>query len=75
MLGTLEDWKSLITKIDQLAELLKPLEKVLRLSHWFKIVRNVYKKLLATFEGKPDIDWWSRIITKDNHGSGGLTER
>ena len=70
MLGNLEDWKSLITKIDQLAELLKPLEKVLRLSYWFELVREVYEKLLATFEGKPDINWWSRIISKDNHGSG-----
>eukprot|EP00111_Clytia_hemisphaerica_P023216 TCONS_00068291-protein len=70
MLGTLEDWKSLITKIDQLAELLKPLEDVLKLSYWFKIVREVYVNLLATFEGNPDIGWWSRIISTDNHGSG-----
>ncbi|XP_066927546.1 uncharacterized protein [Clytia hemisphaerica] len=70
MLGTLEDWKSLITKIDQLAELLKPLEDVLKLSYWFKIVREVYVNLLATFEGNLDIGWWSRIISTDNHGSG-----
>ena len=74
MVGNTDDWQSLIAKIDQLAELLSPLEDVLKLSNWLKFVRRVYEKLLATFEGKPDKDWWSRVISKVPFGSGGQTK-
>ncbi|XP_066927517.1 uncharacterized protein [Clytia hemisphaerica] len=70
MTGNKEDWKSLITKIDKLTELLSPLEDVLKLSGWLKVVRGVYEKLLATFEGTPDKNWWSKIISKVPFGSG-----
>ena len=35
MLGNIEDWKVLTTKIDQLTELLEPTDDVLELSIWF----------------------------------------
>ncbi|XP_066927488.1 uncharacterized protein [Clytia hemisphaerica] len=71
MTGNKEEWKSLITKIDKLTELLSPLEDVLKLSGWLKDVRGVYEKLLVTFEATPDKNWWSKIISKVPYGSGG----
>ena len=64
MLGKLEDWQHLIEKIDELKKLLFPLEEELNISGWLRHVRKVYVKLVETFRGNPDKDWWSRIVSK-----------
>ena len=71
MTGLEDDWKQLIEKHKKVEEFLKPLDHVLNLGNWFKTSRKVLEKLLETFQGKPDEDWWSRIITRRSFGSGG----
>ena len=34
-------------------------------------IENITTHLLNTYQGNPDKDWWSRIITKERFGSGG----
>ena len=70
MTGLEDDWKQLIEKHKKVEDFLKPLDHVLKLGDWFKTSRNVLEKLLETFQGKPDEDWWSKIITKEVFGSG-----
>ena len=72
MLGSEEDWLSMIYKLEQVEEILRPLENVLQLEGWFSSSRSVLKNLLETFRGNPDKDWWSRIMDINNaFGSGG----
>jgi len=71
MTGLEDDWKQLIEKHKKVEDFLKPLDHVLNLGDWFKTSRKVMEKLLETFQGKPDEDWWSRIITRVRFGSGG----
>ena len=70
----IEDWKVLITKIDQMTEFLEPTDDVLELSGWFQAARDVFVRLLDTFQGKPDKNWWSTIISKVAFGSGSHLE-
>ena len=62
MLGSEDDWLSLLEKLVKVEELLKPLEDVLQLKDWFKSSQAVLKNLLETYRGNPDKDWWSRIM-------------
>jgi len=71
MVGTEDDWKALIEKHDKLEKFLEPLECVLELSAWFKSSKSVLEMLLQTYQGKPDTDWWSKIISRRRYGSGG----
>ena len=71
MLGSEEDWISLINKLEQVEDLLKPIDEVLQMAEWFSSSKNVLKKLLETFRGNPDKDWWSRIMTIGGGGCGG----
>jgi len=42
------------------------------LSDWFKSSRRVLEKLLDTYQGNPDTDWWGKIIFRHTtYGSGG----
>ena len=34
-------------------------------NNWWDKVEEIAVKLLDTFRGNPDEDWWSRIITED----------
>ena len=63
MLGTEEDWLKLLSKLEALHTLLKPIKSDLGLSHeWWSVVKEVFEKLLASYRGNPDRDWWSRIV-------------
>ena len=74
MLGSQDDWSLLIQKLEKVETFLKPIDNVLGLGDWFKSCKTVLEKLLDTFNGNPDKDWWSRIMTIDvQHGSGGGT--
>lgn len=71
MLGTEEDWRKLQSKLKLLRKLTKPVKRDIGLtSEWWGHVKKVFKKLLATYKGKPDRDWWSRIVSYQSFGSG-----
>ncbi|CAB3987224.1 chitinase-3 1 isoform X1 [Paramuricea clavata] len=71
MLGTEEDWQKLLSKLEALKTLLEPIKNNLGLgNNWWSVIKDVFEKLLATYRGKPDYDWWSRIVTYEGFGSG-----
>jgi len=80
MKGTFEDWVNLGIKIKALRKTLGPIEKVIGLGEtqfgyrrqgsWWDNVEIIAEKLLDTFKGYPDEDWWSKIITEKSYGSG-----
>ena len=37
------------------------------------VVKEVFEKLLASYRGNRDSDWWSRIVTYEGFGSSGYT--
>jgi hypothetical protein len=70
MLGS-EDWQKLLSKLEALKTLVEPIKNDLRLdNNWWSVVKDVFEKLLATYRGKPDYDWWSHIVTYEDFGSG-----
>ena len=72
MEGSENDWKLLLEKHERLEMFLKPIDDVLKLSGWFKSSKTVLEKLIDTYQGKPDTNWWSRIIYKNyDYGSCG----
>ena len=73
MLGTEDDWSKLQNKLKVLRTLLEPIENDLGLSsEWWDLVEKVFRELLATYQGRPDKEWWSHIISyKESFGSGG----
>ena len=77
MLGNLEDWKQLQQKFDRLIEILKPIRQELSstdgfdMTYWVSSVRNTLGKLVSTYRGRPDTDWWSKIMDHEvEYGSG-----
>jgi len=72
MLGTEEDWSKLQSKLKVLRTLLEPIENDLGLSsEWRDLVEKVFRELLSTYQGRPDKEWWSHIISYQNRfGSG-----
>jgi len=72
MLGTEDDWGKLQSKMKVLRTLLEPIENDLGLSsEWWDLVDKVFRELLATYQGRPDKEWWSHIISYQNRfGSG-----
>jgi len=71
MEGTLEDWKHLKKKFNRLRAVLMPIHKYVGLEEiWWDNVSGVFDHLIITFKGKPNTDWWSKIISKEPFGSG-----
>ena len=64
-----DDWSKLQSKLRTLLELI---ENELGLSsEWWDLVEKVFRELLATYQGRPDKEWWSHIISYQNRfGSG-----
>ena len=54
MKGTLEDWNQLVTKTENLKEMLEPLLIELKLNQWFSSTLTILKKLVDTCQGNPD---------------------
>ena len=80
MRGTEGDWNHLILKLENLEKLLLPIKEQLDKSlppNWWKKVKNISQKLLETYQGNPDLEWWHNIIVKEKAekyvrwGSGG----
>ena len=70
MKGTEKDWIDLGLKIKTLRTTLEPLEGLLsysdnrKVDNWWDEVEEIARKLLDTFRGNPNEDWWSKIITE-----------
>jgi len=67
MRGTEDDWKCLVQKIEKLEELLQPIKDILSphlTPNWWDNIKTICKKLLETYQGSPDLTWWSSIIIK-----------
>jgi len=78
MQGSEDDWKGLVLKIENLEKLLQPIQDQLNQSlppNWWDNIKSISKKLLETYQGRPDLTWWSSIIFKTEvakrWGSGG----
>ena len=71
MMGTENDWKNMISKLERVETILLPLEEQIRLAKWFKSSKRVLQKLLDTFRGNPDQDWWLRLVTEEHRGGSG----
>ena len=69
MKGTKEDWVNLGMKVKALRQTLSPIENVIGLGRkWWDKIEEIADKLLDTFKGQPDEDWWSKIITEKRFG-------
>ena len=76
MLGSEQDWYMMINKLEKLETFLRPIDDVLGLADWFVSCKNVLEKLLDTYKGYPDTDWWSRIMfIQYAYGSGRRRKR
>ncbi|CAG8541245.1 7136_t:CDS:1 [Racocetra persica] len=63
--GTLEDWTKLQEKVIKLRNL------NLELDFWLDRLEPVIWKLVDTYRGEVDKDFWSRVMTLRHYGSGG----
>ena len=71
MRGTKEDWEKLVKKTVDLEKLLEPVIEDVLLCDWFQSTRTMLHKLLNTFNGSPDKEWWSHILSwNKTYGSG-----
>jgi len=66
LLGTEEDWRNLIVKLQDIKKVLSPIAGPLGniTSYFDDIVAPVYQNLLNTFLGKPDKVWWNDIVLR-----------
>ena len=72
MEGTEEDWRMLVEKLEKVEKYLEPIKSTLKLERWFRTVKPILEKLVDTYNGEPDREWWSKIFDeKRSFGSGG----
>ena len=73
MLGSEEDWMKLSSKLKVLRTLLEPIENDLYLSReWWDLVQKVFWNLQTTYQGNPDEEWWSHIMSYQEAYSSGM---
>ncbi|KXJ28998.1 uncharacterized protein LOC110252338 [Exaiptasia diaphana] len=76
MLGTEGDWKKLISDLQALKVILQPIMGDLGLTEkWWSVTEDIFTKLLDTYHGKPDKEWWSHIIMHNAPFGSGFHER
>lgn len=63
LLGTLDDWQKIRTLVDKLANY--------GLEHWLDDIRYVADEFIKTYKGEPVDQFWGKIFTHVNQGSGG----
>ena len=72
MTGTLEDWELMLQKFRALKNILAPILEAIHLQYWCSATDTMLGKLIDTFKGNPDRDWWGHITCYYNfYGSGG----
>ena len=71
-MGSEADWRKLKDKFVDLRKVLAPVESCFRGSKdWFIKVEVIFQKLIDTYMGNPDLEWWSHIFSKmESWGSG-----
>merc|ERR1719447_2325268 len=75
MKGTYWDWIKMITNTEKLEKLLAPILKNIELEEWFRKTTAMLHKLLDTFQGNPDTEWWSHILSFNKRwGSGWMID-
>ena len=67
LLGTVEDWKMLRTKIDRLLEFDLPDQCM---TQWHRLMAPVLDEFVRSAEGHPSVDFWDRIANRIGGGSG-----
>ena len=76
MIGTEDDWIKLKSKLKVLRTLLEPIENDIGLeSAWWDLVEKVFRELLATYQGRPDREWWSHVISYEEAFMSGETSK
>ena len=71
MEGTEEDWVKLGSKLSDLKKMLQPIHGAIGLSEeWWKKIESICDKLLDTYRGEGDKEWWSKIFSSQQHGFG-----
>jgi len=71
MKGTKEDWEKLIEKTEALEKILSTVMEDVELGDWFRSTKQILSKLLDTFHGNPDKEWWGHILSwNQTYGSG-----
>lgn len=74
LLGTEGDWMHLKQKFLALKSLLLPIENHIDLEDWWDRIEVILDKLIDSYRGNADINWWTNIFryTEENSfGSGG----
>ena len=66
LLGTEQDWRDLIRKLEDVKKVLAPISQPLgNITTYFDdIVLPVYQNLLDTFLGQPNRTWWNDIVLR-----------
>ena len=66
LLGTEQDWRDLIRKLEDVKKVLAPISQPLgNITTYFDdIVLPVYQNLLETFLGRPNRTWWNDIVLR-----------
>jgi len=67
LLGTVEDWHKLAARIERIAEFDAGDG---HLTKWAAMLEPVIAEMVATKEGKGDVEWWQRIAHHVGGGSG-----
>lgn len=66
LVGTHQDWCLLSKNSMKVKEILEPIHGELGLTEeWWNTVKQIFENFLRAYDGKPDLEWWSRIITTD----------
>ena len=74
LLGHERDWAQLREKFLTLKTMLKPIDKQIGLDDWWNRVEVILDKLIDSYNGNADVNWWTNIFRyteMDNFGSGG----
>merc|ERR1711915_875129 len=72
MKGSEEDWQKLKDKVNALFEYIpSEVQDAIGEQKWWPKVKTIVNKLLQTYQGNPDKEWWSKIITQVGGGGCG----
>ena len=64
MQGSEADWMQLKTKAENLKTYLTPIINTMRQRKWWQGIEIIVQKLLDTYRGTPDLEWWQKIVNK-----------
>jgi len=69
--GTEDDWVKLKSKLLNLKKILQPIHSSIGLTAaWWMKIEVICDKLIDTYRGNGDKEWWSKIFSHEQHGFG-----